>query len=197
MKKIKDPIVLGAVAGLIGNTAKLAGNLFNRYVLYKSDTTYPEIAGGLFMTKKEREKPVGKAVGGLADFVLGGILGIPLVYMFRYTGKDNAVFKGLGYGHIAWIAMYGSTGRMMGVKKGVFPLNADTNLSAFVNHSWYGLVTALLINKLGDPSLFPEPRSYNDSNETSQQIGQNKCSYKIRRQMVPIPSRKRSIKDPC
>ncbi|MDT3698086.1 MAG: hypothetical protein RO469_01560 [Thermincola sp.] len=159
MRKIKDPIMLGIVAGLIGNIAKLAGNLFNRHVLYKSDTTYSEIAGGLFMSKREREKSVGKAVGGIADFVLSALLGIPLVYILRYTGQDKAVIKGTGYGHLAWMAIYGAFGRLMGVKRGVFPLNADTNMSAFANHAWYGAVTALVINKLGDPSLFPEPKS--------------------------------------
>ena len=55
-------------------------------------------------------------------------------------------------------------GRLLGVKKGVFPLNADTNLSAFFNHSWYGIVTAVLAAKLGDDSLFPEPGT-NDKKE--------------------------------
>ena len=98
MKKIKDPIILGAVSGLLGNSAKLAGNLFNRYVLCKSDTTYPEIAGGLFMSKKEREKPVGKIVGLLADFSLGALLGVPVVYMLRYTGRGQSCGKRFGSG---------------------------------------------------------------------------------------------------
>ncbi len=204
MKKIKDPIVLGFIAGLIGNSAKLAGNLVNRYVFYKSDTTYPEIAGGLFMTKKEREKPTGKVVGGLADFVLGAILGIPLVYMFRYTGKDKSALKGMGYGHFAWIGMYGSIGRLMGINKGVFPLNAQTNMSALFNHTWYGLVTALVINKLGAPSLFPEPRSYTDPIvdpkkavqsteeifEATDQTGHPNNKNKVRRHIVAVPTRK-------
>lgn len=159
MRKIKDPVILGVVSGIIGNCAKMAGNLFNRYVLYKSETTYPEIASGLFMTKKQRQKPVGMLVGAMADFALGGILGIPMVYLLRYTGKDHAAVKGLTFGNFAWITMYGIMGRGFGTKQGVFPLDADTNLSAFINHSWYGLVTALTASKLGDSTLFPEPTS--------------------------------------
>lgn len=59
MRKIKDPIVLGIVSGLIGNCAKMAGNLFNRHVLYKSETTYPEVAAGLFMSKRQRNRREG------------------------------------------------------------------------------------------------------------------------------------------
>lgn len=186
MKKIKDPIVLGVFAGIIGNCAKMAGNIFNRYVLYKSDTTYYEIAGGLFMTKKERNKLTGKVVGGLADFILGGFLGIPLVYLFRYTGKDKTAIKGTAYGHFAWIVMYGSLGRLFGVKKGVFPLNAQTNMSALVNHTWYGLVTALVINKLGDPRLFPEPISRTNTSISNETVNTKKL-------VVPVYSRKRKI----
>lgn len=153
MKKIKDPILLGIISGLIGNTAKLAGNLFNRYVLYKSEITYPEIASGMFMGKKQRERPVGKLVGFLADYAIGASLGIPMVYMLRYSGKSNAPLKGLGLGHIAWVSMFGFLGGGHNQKE-VFPLDAGTNLSAFVNHSWYGLVTALVASRLGDPSLF-------------------------------------------
>ena len=79
--------------------------------------------------------------------------------MLRYTGKDHAAVKGLGTGHFAWITMYGTIGRGLGKTKGVFPLDANTNLSAFFNHSWYGLVIALVASKLGDPALFPEPTS--------------------------------------
>ncbi len=159
MKKIKDPVVLGIISGLIGNSAKFAGNLFNRYVLKRSDITYPEIAAGIFMTKKERNKPLGMLVGGLADFALGAILGIPVVYLLRYTGKDKAAIKGLVFGHFAWLTAYGVIGRGFGTHKGVFPLDAHTNLSAFASHSWYGLVTSVVITKLGDPGLFPEPTS--------------------------------------
>jgi hypothetical protein len=165
MNKIKDPIILGAVAGFIGNCAKTAGSLFNRHVLHKSSTTYAEIAGGLFMTEKERRTKTGRFVGETADFLLGSLLGIPLVYLLRYTGKDKAAVKGAGYGHFAWIVLHGTIGRMMGNKKGVFPLDAKTNMSALINHTWYGLVTGFLIKKLGDQSLFPEPRSYTEPKE--------------------------------
>ena len=153
LNKIKDPIVLGMLCGASGNGVKMIGNLFNRYILKKSDTTYIEIASGLFMNKKEREKPVGKIVGFLADFTLGSALGVPLVYLLKYTGKDYAALKGLAYGHLAWVTMYGTIGRTLGTSKGVFPLNADTNLSAFINHSWYGLVTAVLIKNLGEVNI--------------------------------------------
>lgn len=159
MRKIKDPIILGFMAGIIGNTAKTAGNLINRFVLHQTDTTYTEIAGGLFMNPKERRKPKGMIVGSVADFILGAIMGIPIVYMLRYTGKDKAGVKGLGLGYFAWVTMYGFLGRAMGQNKGVFPLKARTNLSALINHTWFGFVTGKAAAYLGDPSLFPEPKS--------------------------------------
>jgi hypothetical protein len=154
--RIKDPLLLGGFAGLIGNAVKLAGNIFNAYVLKISSTTYAEIAAGIFMTKKERRKKMGLVVGSIADLAIGALLGIPVVYFLRYTGKDHAVIKGLGYGHFAWVLFYGALGSLFGAQ-GVFPLNASTNLSAIINHSLYGMTTAAVISKFGDPSLFPEP----------------------------------------
>jgi hypothetical protein len=154
--KIKDPLVLGAAAGIIANLAKLLGNEFGIKTVKISKASYPEMAAGLFMKKKERKKPAGLIAGTLADFAIGGIMGIPLVYLLRYTGRDHAAFKGLGYGHFAWVFLYGATGRLFGTK-GLFPLNASTNLSALINHSMYGIIAAVLAAKLGDPSLFPEP----------------------------------------
>lgn len=61
-------------------------------------------------------------------------------------------------------SIYGFLGGGLGAKKGVYPLDAGTNMSSFFNHSWYGLVTALAASKLGDPTLFPEP-----SNKTVEQ----------------------------
>jgi hypothetical protein len=152
-------VIPGMACGAVGTAAKMLGNLFNRHVLKKSDTTYVEIAAGLFMNKAEREKPVGRIVGFLADYALGAILGVPLVYVLKYTGKDHAFLKGLGYGHFAWVGMYGAVGRALGTSRGVFPLNADTNLSAYFNHSWYGIATALMAKSLADPSFFLDSRS--------------------------------------
>ena len=161
--KIKDPLVLGAIAGTIANLAKLLGNEFGMKSLKISKASYPEMAAGLFMTKKERKKPVGQVVGALADLAVGGLMGIPLVYLLRYTGRDYAALKGLGYGHFAWVFLYGATGRLVGTKS-IFPLNAKTNLSALINHSMYGIIAAVIAAKLGDPSLFPEPGGKKNNN---------------------------------
>jgi len=140
VRKIKDPIILGLISGIAGNAAKLAGNMVNRYLFKFSEATYPEIAAGIFMSKKERGKRTGLAVGAIADFVIGAGLGVPIVYLLKQTLRDNTLLKGIGAGHAAWIAAYGALGRAFG-SRGVFPLDAGTNLSAFINHAWYGAVT--------------------------------------------------------
>ncbi len=164
--KIKDPLVLGATVGIVANLVKFVGNEFNRKILKISNVTYPEIAAGLFMAQKERKKPVGLFVGALADFAIGAMMGVPMVYILRYTGRDHATLKGLGFGNLAWVSLYGAVGRMFGIK-GLFPLNASTNLSAFINHGLYGITAALLTSKLGDPSLFPEPGETLQDNKRS------------------------------
>lgn len=153
MKKINDPVILGIIAGLAGNCLKTAGNLFNRYVLKVSQFTYIEVAAGLFMRRKESHKPLGQIVGGIADFLIGSMMGVPLVYLLKYTKKDYALVKGIGIGGLIWIGMYGALGRAFGAW-GFLPANASTNLSSFLNHSLYGIGASIVATKLGDPSLF-------------------------------------------
>jgi len=152
VKKIKDRIVLGLVSGLAGNVAKLAGNLANAYLFGFSRTTYPILAGQLFMNQKQLRTKTGLLVGTLADMVIGAAVGVPLVYMLTYTGKDHYALKGIGFGNTAWTGLFGAMSRLA-LNQAAFQ-DAPTNLSAFLNHTWYGLVASAVAANLGDPGLF-------------------------------------------
>ncbi len=151
MSKIKDPILLGIVSGLSGIFFKSMGNLiFRKTGLNK--TSYPQLAAGIFLKKKKTNTPEGKLVGLLADAALGAGLGVGYAYVLKFTGKDHAVLKGIGYGHGAWTLLLGGANKM-GVS-GIFPLAPSTILSSYAEHALYGLGAALAATTFGDKDFF-------------------------------------------
>lgn len=151
MKKIKDPIVLGGIAGFIGNLAKNLGNEVS-IALSFSKLSYAEIAGGVFMKRRETMTPLGKAIGYFGDSAIGGALGVGLVYVLKATGKDHAIAKGIGYSHIVWTVLVGGINKI-GISS-IKPPDRKTVLSSYINHTLYGIAAALAITLLGDKDLF-------------------------------------------
>ena len=151
MKKIKDPILLGVVSGLAGNLLKNIGNFVN-VKLGMTQSTYPRVAGGIFMKQNQVESIPGKTVGWIADSAVAGGLGIGLVYLLKLTGKDHALIKGVIYGDSAWTVLY-TFANKLGVSK-IYPLDPKTNLSGYMNNTLYGIGTVLAATTLGDEDLF-------------------------------------------
>lgn len=140
MRKIKDPVILGIVAGLAGNLLKNIGNTVN-IKLGITQTSYPRISGGIFMKQKQVENIYGKTAGWIADTVIAGGLGIGLVYLLKLTGKDRALIKGALYGQTAWTALFGVAGKLGATN--IYPTDPKTVLSGYMNHNLYGIGAAL------------------------------------------------------
>lgn len=151
MRKIKDPVVLGVVAGLAGNLLKNIGNTVN-IKLGITQTSYPRISGGFFMKKNTVESIYGKTAGWIADTVIAGGLGVGLVYLLKMTGKDHALIKGAIYGQTAWTTLFGVAGKLGA--SNIYPTDAKTVLSGYMNHNLYGIGAALAATALGDEDLF-------------------------------------------
>ena len=151
MQKIKDPILLGILAGLAGNVLKTTGSLLTQKI-GMSQTNYSKMAGSLFMSKKSTKSELRKKVGYLADAALGAGMGVGYIYVLKFTGKDHALMKGVGYGHGAWTLFMGGANKL-GVA-GTYPLSPKSVLSTYLEHTLYGLGAYLVATKLGDEDLF-------------------------------------------
>lgn len=151
MKKVKDPILLGIIAGLTGNVFKTIGDIIS-IKLGISQTSYPRIAGSFFMTNKQTESVLGKTVGWLTDAAMSAGLGVGFVYVLKFTGKDHALMKGVGYSHGAWTLLLGGANKMM--TSNIYPQDAKTVLSQYTSHTLYGIGAALAASTLGDKDMF-------------------------------------------
>ncbi len=74
------------------------------------------------------------------------------VYVLKFTGKDHALMKGVGYGHGAWTLLLGGANKL-GVST-IYPLEPSSILSTYAEHALYGAGTALIATTLGDEDMF-------------------------------------------
>ena len=113
---------------------------------------YAHIAGSIFMkgfrTKLRKNFLFGQAIHMFA----GALAGVPLVYLFKLTGKDHSVLKGATYGVLIWMIYY-----MLGIKADMFHKSPKLNKSHMTNlmqNVVFGITSAKAITSLGDPSVF-------------------------------------------
>lgn len=176
--KIKDRFLLGIVAGLGGNLAKLAIGKTGKKMQW-AELHGPDMAAGMFIPPVKLASTQGRIAGLIADSVIAGVLGVVTVYGLSLCGKNQASIKGLAGGSAMWTCVYGIASAM-GLTK-VKPHSPKTVLNEFVSHTIYGLVTATLAVKLGDEGLFngkiplfasPISQSSQQKDETTEKIPQ-------------------------
>lgn len=151
MKKIKDRVLLGVIAGMLGS---VPGRVLNKieFEVGITDSRYEEMAAKLFVSNKDAHSQRGKAVGKIANGLLTNAVGISTAYTLSATGRDYALLKGIGITSLAWLGIYGLSTQAQ-VRKSKKPLAA---LLSYMDHIIFGATTALVVKNLGDESLFPD-----------------------------------------
>lgn len=149
MRKIKDSILLGFIAGMVG---AIPGRLLNKaeFELGLTDSRYEEMASMLFVNKRDIHKAKGKNVGKIANSLLSSMVGISTTCLLRMTGRDYAQLKGIGIASLAWLGIYGLSSQAH-VRKSKKP---GVALLSYLDHVIFGATTAALVTKLGDDRLF-------------------------------------------
>jgi hypothetical protein len=146
----QDTLIYGAMAGIAGTIAKEAID-FLSVVLGWSKYLYWHIAASIFILPEEVTQAGGLILGALGDLVAGSLFGIVLLYILKYTGKDYLYFKGLGFGWLIWLGFFGLVVNIHIIR--ITPTDIGTSLSAFLEHSVFGLTTAWFIGKYGQELL--------------------------------------------
>ncbi len=149
--KIKDSINLGLTSGLVGTLTMDIFNLLN-WRRNRSESLYGHMAGSVLM-KGFRTKKVDNFIFGEIIHIITGVLaGIPLVFLFKKSGKDSHLIKGAAYGSFIWMVYY-----VFGIKLGMFntqPKLNRTHFSSLWQNVLYGVVTAKSIVSLAHPAVF-------------------------------------------
>lgn len=151
MRKIKDRIFLGLVAGLIGNIPKAVSNelLFRKGIEKKR---FGEIIAGIFLPAKQTKTKSGKIFGLGADFIVSAFMGVPLVYLLTFSGKDKFPIKGIFAGMVGFGALRGLLANVGPGK--TYPKDVTTNAMMSWGSLLWGVTASFIAVILGDKSLF-------------------------------------------
>lgn len=140
----QDPIIFGGMAGIAGTIAKEVLDFLSVAVGF-SKHTYWHVAASIFVLPKDVTKVGGLVIGALADMVTGAFFGVLLLYLIKFTKKDYLYLKGLGFGWFIWLVSFGLVVNLHVVR--ITPIDIGSSLSAFIEHSVFGLTTAWFIGK--------------------------------------------------
>lgn len=155
-RKIKDSIVLGSLAGLIGTIVMDVSN----FLLWRSNKTeglYGHLSGSMIMRSFRTHRRENFLIGQILHMATGMAFGIPMVYLFKKTSKDHHIYKGGLFGGLLWEIIFD-----FGKKMNLFSLKPRLTKSFYaglLNNILYGITTAQVIVSFADSSVFPENNS--------------------------------------
>lgn len=167
---LKDMILIGVLVGILADAVKLTFN-YMAFLLNLTNVVFWQITATRFLEKGDLFKPVTYIIGGIADITVTAVLGVIFIYFIYFIGKDNLWFKGMGFGLVVWVGLFGTLlGESVRAK---LPQTPSGILVTIAAHFFFGLGLAFFTR------LF-----YRVGNEKSSKEG--KAIYRF----VPLPVKK-------
>jgi hypothetical protein len=156
--RLKDSFTVSVVGGLIGS---LFVDISNVLLWRKGQTEmlYGHFAASMFMSPFRTKQRKNFILGQIFHMITGGLLGIPIFYILKKTGRDNLFLKGMFGGFSVWGTLYA-----FGIRMKLYmakPHLTKTHYSYFWHNMLFGLVTAYSIVWLADPEMFPKRNELN------------------------------------
>jgi hypothetical protein len=160
LRKINDRICLGILIGLLANIPKILNDEL-WYLRGDSKRRFSHLVAGIFLPYNEVKSKEGTGFGLYMDMFISSLLGIPLVYLLTYTGKDKSWIKGIVTGLFGFSLFRGLLART-GIGK-TYPKDVSTNVIMSISSLLWGITAGLLISLLGNKDLF-KPKPHIQSN---------------------------------
>lgn len=141
---LEDKVILGVLAGFMGNIPKeiIAWVFhFSGYLRY----TFTHIAAGTFVPKEFIDDPISLVTGAIADWIMVGIIGTITVYFIKYTGYKFPVIKSIFISNFFYIILYGALMALDVTRASL--LTPLPNLLLFIPHVVMGIGIGWFIKK--------------------------------------------------
>ncbi len=171
---IQDKVLAGVLIGLFADVVKLIINyLF--YLFNFTNVVFWQITAARFLDRNDLFKPAAYFIGAIADLTVTVTLGIVFVYVIYFTGKNYLWMKGVGFGLVVWVGLFGTLlGQAVQAKLPQAPSGIMVTIAA---HLVFGLGLAGFARML-----------YSDGNEeVPKEESEEERMFK---RVVPVPAKK-------
>lgn len=145
---MKDRILAGITAGLIGGVAQLLGNLFSFYVLHFTKRLLFEWMAVILYGHFARNLSE-KLFAQFVWFLWAAVLGVVLAYVFPFITSRRYLLRGSAFGFATYLLIYAIT--MLFKLPGLDKTAMQTSMSTFVGSQIFGLVAAYVLFRLDNP----------------------------------------------
>lgn len=148
----------------------ISTDLFNGllYKTKKTEATFGQMASQFFVTPTTFRKGKSIVLDELLHLSVGSVLGLPLLYILKKTGRDHTISKGLVASLLTWIFLYNGGQKIKLISK---PLYLKTHYASVWNHIIYGLTSVKAMIWLADPVIFASSKKV--EKETPQHLRQD------------------------
>ncbi|MGE5604186.1 MAG: hypothetical protein ACM3YE_00660 [Bacteroidota bacterium] len=141
---IKDRILVGSLAGMIGSLFKDMPNFFF-YKLGLVKYLYAHLAASAHLDEAGIYTPLGLIIGFLADTITGGAIGVATILFLDKYGTRYWWYKGCIIANTIWLFGLGVVLNLNAVT--FAPRDPAFRFTSFFDHILFGLVTVYLIYK--------------------------------------------------
>lgn len=136
---IKDKMLIGALIGILADAVKLIAN----YILFSLGYTkvvFWQIVASIFLRKEHLYDKLAYLIGAVADATFTSLLGVIFVYIIYLFGAKNLWLKGMGFGLVVWVSVFGIlVSRIAGEK---LPQDPTGVVVTIIAHVVFGLALA-------------------------------------------------------
>lgn len=141
---IKDRILVGSLAGMIGSLFKNMPNFFF-YKLGFVKFLYVHLAAAAHLDEAAIFTPLGLIIGFLTDTITGGAIGVAIILFLDRYGFDYWWYKGCIIANIIWLF---GLGVVLNLKVVTFiPRDPVFRFASLFDHILFSLITVYLIYK--------------------------------------------------
>ncbi|HBV86139.1 MAG TPA: hypothetical protein DEF42_05690 [Desulfosporosinus sp.] len=102
-----DKIFIGVVIGILADGVKLLTN-YVLYILGFTKVVFWQIVATRFIQKEYLYNKLAYLIGAIADITVTSLLGVVFVYIIYLFGSKNLWTKGLGFGLVVWVGLFGT-----------------------------------------------------------------------------------------
>jgi hypothetical protein len=139
---INDRLTSGAIAGTIAAIAKTGPNyIFN--ILGVTRHTYPTLIVMILLKNPKAHSFWPFLLGIIIDSIIGGTLGIIIIYILKISGRRYSWFKGIIFGSLTWLI-----GPTILLPLFYPELSLNFHYVSLFDHWLFGLATVFFVKKL-------------------------------------------------